>query len=278
MGVEKQLRGRPRGLRIVDVLGNHGHGLGRDARLRKDVHGTQNSGTLHMHIGALQLTPRNGAIVALAFEANRQYANLAVACLHQRAGGRGNRRAVIDAHERQARIRRLIADHHRQPAAARRLQVGIPCRHGVDHKAIHRGRTHQAGRLRLALRTGRDKGERGLRAGRGFCHAGQEIHRGHVLEGIGEVLGQQHAHRARAASAQAAGRGVRPGIPPRLRRRQDALARCGRKLVRPAIGIGYRRARNTQLGGQRGQRFAGGAAFHHDRKHTPRPYFQYIFN
>ena len=232
------------------MLGDHGHGLRRDARLRKDVHGTHDSGALHVHIGALQLTPRNGAIVTLAFEANRQHTNLAVAGLHQRAGGRDNRRAVIDAHERQARIRRLIADHHRQPAAAHRLQVGIPCRHGVDHKAIHRGRTHQAGRLRLALRTGRNKGERSLRAGRGFCHASQEIHRGHVLEGVGQVLGQQHAHRARAASAQAAGRGVRPGIPPRLRRRQDALARCGRKLVRPAIGIGYRRARNTQLGGQ----------------------------
>ena len=216
--------------------------------------------------------------MALAFEANRQHANLAVAGLHQRAGGRGNRRAVIDTYERQARIRWLITDHHRQAAAARRLQVGIPRRHGIDHKAIHRGRAHQAGRLRLALRAGRDEGERGLRAGRGLRHAGQEIHRGHILEGVGEVLGQQHAHRARATGAQAAGRGVRPGVPARLRRRQDALARCGRKLVRPTIGIGYRRARNTQLGGQRGQRLAGGAAFHHDRKHTPRPYFQYIFN
>ena len=52
-GVEKQLRGRPRSLRIVDVLGNHGHGLGRDARLRKDVHGTHDPGALHVHIGAL---------------------------------------------------------------------------------------------------------------------------------------------------------------------------------------------------------------------------------
>ena len=176
MGVEKQLRGRPRGVRIVDVLGNHGHGLGRDARLRKDVHGTHDPGALHVHIGALQLTPRNGAIVALAFEANRQYANLAMAGLHQRAGGRGNRRAVIDTYERQARIRWLIADHHRQPAAARRLQVGIPRRHGIDHKAIHRGRAHQAGRLRLILRSSRDEGERGLRAGRGLCHSSQEIH------------------------------------------------------------------------------------------------------
>ena len=53
MGVEKQLRGRPRGVRIVDVLGDHGHGLRRDARPRKDVHGTHDPGALHVHIGAL---------------------------------------------------------------------------------------------------------------------------------------------------------------------------------------------------------------------------------
>ena len=53
VGVEKQLRGRPRGVRIVDVLGDHGHGLRRDARPRKDVHGTHDPGALHVHIGAL---------------------------------------------------------------------------------------------------------------------------------------------------------------------------------------------------------------------------------
>ena len=57
VGVEKQLRGRPRGLRIIDVLGDHGHGFRRDPRLRKDVHGAHDTGVLHVHIGLLQLLP-----------------------------------------------------------------------------------------------------------------------------------------------------------------------------------------------------------------------------
>ena len=111
------------------------------------------------------------------------------------------------------------------------------------------GRAHRIG-------TSRNEGQRRARACGGLRHSREEVHGSHVLEGIGQVLSEQHPHRALAARAQAARGGVWADVTAGGGCGQDALTGGRCQLVRAVIRVGHRGAGNPEFGGERGQRGA----------------------
>ena len=255
-----------------------GHARRIDARLRQRLERPFDAGPLHVMARAGQPFGVDRAIVAAPRQPHRQHADLAMPQLRHVPHRRLDRPAVVDAHEGHAlHPGRLIADHRGQPALEHRPKERIVLRHRIHHEGIHHRLADEHARIRRqmirdlpglpglpafpvfpllrALRGRRRDDQQRIAAAAAFLReAREEVHRRGIVEGEGQLLGEQHAHGTDAAHAQTARHRVRTGVTLGLRLRENALAKLRRQLVRPVVGVGHRGPRHPQLRRDRRQR------------------------
>ncbi len=164
--------------------------------------------------------------------------------------------AIVDAHARGARhILGLIDDDDREVALLDHRQIGIVVGGGVHHEPVDTRREH--GRRTVvegAVRTDRHQQQALARLLAGLSEAGDEVQGGRIAERIVERFGDHESDRPGLPGAQRARDRIRSRVTELLCGGEHPIAKIGRQLIRPVVGVGDGGPRNLQFGGQRGQR------------------------
>ena len=169
-----------------------------------------------MQVSDVETVRGDRAVIRAAEQADRQDANVAVTSIDQGLRGGCDGRIVINAHKREGMfVGGLVANHHREAAVFRGQQIRVVGGHRIHHKTINHALIHQlrgSDLIHTCIRSNGDKRQGIIRPVGRLRHACEKIHGCQILEGIRQVLGQQHPKRSRAAGPQRPGGRVRAGV------------------------------------------------------------------